>query len=132
MKHRGQRHVHIALIQVAVSGGTEGRHGGEGVQHQLPMAETDAFGQPGGAGGKESRGAGILIKVGEIAMGWAGLQHVFVFGDKFDAGVRCGITLVDKNEFFNRINAALDRLQQWQEIAVHHQHIIFGMLDGVE
>jgi hypothetical protein len=71
MEHRGDGHVDIALVDAAVAGSAQSRAGRQGVQHELAMAEVDAFGKPGGSGGPggvEGRGAGVLVELRKVMM----------------------------------------------------------------
>jgi len=68
MEHRGDGHIDIALVDAAVTGSAQSRTRRQGVQHELAMAEVDAFGKPGGAGGVEGRGAGVFVELRERVM----------------------------------------------------------------
>ncbi len=63
MEHRGDGHVAIALIDAPVTGSRQSRARRQSVQHELAMAEVHAFGKPGGAGGVEGCGAGVLVEL---------------------------------------------------------------------
>ena len=83
VKHRSQGHVDITTMEALMGSGTRPRpKHGQGVQHQLPMAIIDALRIAGRAGRIESRGAGVLVKIGKIELLRTLGQQVFVLGRK--------------------------------------------------
>ena len=80
VKHRRQRHVDVFPVNPSLAGSRAiFRHDGERVQHQLTMAEVDAFRAARRAGGVKRRRAGVLVEIGKLEERRIRLQHLLVF-----------------------------------------------------
>ncbi len=86
------------------------------MQHQLPMAEIDPFGQPGGSGGVEHRGTGILVEVREADDRRGITQARFILGG--EAWRQRAIGIVQQNAGAQVRQLLVDGVQQRQELAV--------------
>ena len=83
MKHGGDRHIHILLMETAlICCGCQCRKGTQGMEHQLTMTEINSLGQPGRASGVKSGGPGVFIKIREFKLVAGGLKKLLVFACK--------------------------------------------------
>ena len=132
MEHRGDGHVDIALIDAAVTGSAESRAHRQGVQHELAMAEVDALGKPGGAGGVEGCGAGVLVELrkGEMRVGGGQQGLVLAFeGER----VSCASPLSSSStSFFPGSTRSQICSSDRQKFAIDEDDIVFGVIDRVE
>ena len=133
VEHRGERHVHVFLVEAALGGRrAEGGQVAQGVQHQLAVAEVHALGHAGGAGGVEGGGPGVLVEIGELELGRGRGQEGLVFAGEPDAALRRLVQVGEQDEPFDRVDAALDLLDHRQELVVDEQVVVLGVVDGVE
>ena len=79
VKHRRDGHVDIVAVKARVSAAPpEHAHDAERVQHELPVAEVDAFGQPRGSGRIKRRRARVFVKVRESESCFRCIEHLLV------------------------------------------------------
>lgn len=76
MEDRRDGHVHIVPVQATLrSRRCQRGDRGQGVKHQLPVAEEHAFGQAGGAGRMEHGRPRIFVEIRDIEMRWGGMKQ---------------------------------------------------------
>src|SRR5574340_1001291 len=102
------------------------------MQHELPVAEIDPLGKTGGAGGIERSGPGVLVEVREIHVGGGSSQQVFVFAVKRDGGGGKRAVIMEHDICFYCIDTPPDLFDEGKELAVHHQYVVLGVVDGEE
>jgi hypothetical protein len=133
VEHRRYRHVDVATMKASLCGiGAEGGGHRQRVQHELPMREVHALRQSRGAGGVERRGAGVLVEVGKHEVRRAGRKQVFVLANRFQCRRRPASIIRQQNDGADTLDAILDAFQHWQEVGVHQQDVVLGVIDRVE
>src|SRR5690606_22467038 len=105
---------------------------GQGMQYQLAVAEIDALGVAGGAGGVERGCHTVFIKVGKIKPVSGLGQQGFVFAPGVDGGGLGGVVVGDLNPGLDGLDVVFHAFDDRHEIVVNQHHIIFGMVHGVD
>ncbi len=132
MKHGRNGHVHVAVVETAVSGAGDRIAQRHGMQHQLAMAEVDALGKPGGAGGVERGRPRVLVEVGENEIGVGAREQRFIVGRQRKRRLRTLAAIVEQDERLHAFDSIPDFFEYGQELAVHQDDVVFGVVDGVE
>ena len=134
VEHRRNRHIDVVAMQSPLPGcRAEGCSDAERVQHELPMAEIDALGQTGGAGGVEGRGAGIFVEIGEVVAARRRRQQGFVLAGVgyLEAAHRRAI-VGDQDELLHRFELILDDRQNRDEFDVDRNNVSLGVIQRVQ
>ncbi len=133
VEHWRYRHVDVATMEASLRGiGAERGGHRQRVQHELPMREVHAFRQSRGAGRVERRGADVLVEVREREVRRAGRQQFLVLARQLQCRRRSFVVVREQDDGAGPLDAILDAFQQWQEVSVHQQDVILGVIDRVK
>ena len=132
VEHGRDRHVDVVLVETSMPGTGQRGAAGEGVQHQLPVGEVHALGQAGGAGGVEGGGAGVFVQLREIELGRGLLQQGFVLAGDVQLGIQVAAFVVQQHVAFDGFDAVFQLFENRQKLAVHQNHVVLGVVQGVE
>ena len=122
MKHRGQRHIDVVAVNPSLAWRAAIFCGdGEGVQHQLTVAEIHPLRPAGGACSVEPRGAGVLVEVGKLEERRIRRQHFLIFAFDRQTRRRLLLAVVKQHEFRLRRELVGELLDQRQKVGVY-QH----------
>ena len=73
----------------------------------------------------------IFVEVFELKPALGGIQHGFIF-DHAIIGYFGFFTIVEINQFRGPLESIPDPFDDGQKIRMHQDHIVFGMIDGIE
>ena len=135
VEHRGDGHVDVVAVQPRVTAAArDGAECAEGVQYELAVGVPHPLRVAGGSRGVERRGAGALVEGREVVAVPAALEQRLVVGREFEAMVGCrgAAVVAHEHQCRNAVEPLADLLDQRNEILVHEDDVVLGVVDGVE
>jgi len=114
-----------------MSGAAAGPKDGQGVQHQLAMAEAHSLGIPGRSGRVERGRYRIFIKVFEHEVLAGNLEQLLVFARGLSRRPIASNAILDPNETPQRGQLSTNPVGHRQEITVHEEDLGAGMPERV-
>ena len=133
VEHGGQGHVDVggpeAARRVVATGNQQKRLG---MEHELAVREVDALGEPGGPGGVERGGPGVLVEILEIIRVGRSGQHRLVLAVERDLRCRLCPVVGDEDNLLDGGQLVPDRFQQGQEVLVDKDDLVLGVVHRVE
>ncbi len=133
VEHRRDRHVDVVgahqadAVQRADGGGQR-----QGVQHQLAVAEVDALGIAGGAGGVKGGGHRVLVEIREVVAGRGLRQQAFVFADQVRQFGAVLLAVGQQQGALHRGQLRGDTLVERHELGVDQHEAVLGVVHRVE
>ncbi|MCY1365184.1 hypothetical protein D9M69_520200 [compost metagenome] len=132
MEHRRDRHVDIvgaqrghALVRPKGAGGVQG------MQHQLAVREVDAFRVSGGARRVEDSCHRPFVEIGEGVLARGLRKQLLVLPEYRQPGSARPL-VAELDVPLDGLQIVMDLLDQGQEIVVHQDQAILGVVHGVE
>ena len=74
----------------------------------------------------------MLIEIRKSEFCGSGGQQSFILANQRHVSLWLALVIAEQYVVMHGIDAALDRLKNWQEIAMYQDDVIFGVIDGIE
>jgi hypothetical protein len=111
---------------------SQGGQAGQGVQHELPVAEIHTLREPRRPCRVERRGACVLVEVTELVAGGARREQLLVLGGDRERGCRPIGTVGEKDVRLHGLDPVLDLLEHRQKIGVDQEDGGAGVVERIE
>ena len=132
MEHGRHRHVDVVAMKAALAGREAVfDQAGQGVQHDLAMAEEDAL-RPARRPGRMKGGrAGVFVEIGERIVRRAERQQGLIFAFDREVGFRRLGAVVHEDVGLDRLQVILEFLHQRQKVSVEEDRRRAAVVDRV-
>ena len=96
------------------------------------MAEVDTLGIAGSARGVEGGCDTVFVEIGEVEFVIRLGQQTLILADGFNRCLFRCIVVGELNPGLDRFDLALDRVNDREEVVVYQDHVVFGVVHGVD